>query len=159
MFFIQHVYITDALQTDVWKHFQTFQNPRLLELANNIPELLKNIRRPNTLIAYSSAYRRFEEWTADYQELPSFPTNEYAVTLYVMNLIQQEKTLSVVQQYIAATNWIHELGGYKTPTENSIVKAVLESAKRGFITPTVHKLPVTTDIHCLNKVLLIRLQI
>ena len=135
-----------ALQSNVWQQFKLFKNPRLVQLSEDLPQLLQNVRSENTLTAYSQTYKRFELWADNFNDIPSYPTNEYAVALYIMHLIQENKTMSSVQQFIAATAWIHRLGGHKVPTENNIVQNVMDSAKRRYHTPVVHKTPVTRDM-------------
>ena len=134
------------MQSDVWQHFKAFRNPKLAKLSEELPLLLQNIRSENTLIAYSQTYKRFELWADSFDEISSYPTNEYAVALYVMHLIQENKTMSSIQQFIAAAAWIHRVGGHKVPTDNSIVKNVMDSAKRRYHVPVLHKTPVTSDM-------------
>ena len=116
-----------------------------MDLANKLSDVLKSLRRPNTLLAYSGAYKRFESWTREFQELPSYPTNEYSVALYIMHLLHQGQSMATINQFIAATAWIHKLGGHATPTDHNIVKTILESSKRYLCMPTVHKIPITKD--------------
>ena len=137
---------TEALKYDTWQHFTTFKNPKLLQLADSLPTLLKNIRSDNTLASSSQAYKRFENWADEFKELPSYPTDEYAVSLYILHLIQEGKSMSTIHQFVAATAWIHRLGCHYVPTDNDNVKSVMESAKRRYHTPVVHKTPVTRDM-------------
>ena len=109
------------------------------------------MRRPTTLSAYFQAYKRFETWSADFNELTSYPTTEYAIGLHIMTLVQQLKSTSTIRQFVASTAWIHKLGGYSDPTKSAIVEAILDSAYRISAKPTTHKVPVTKpmlqDVH------------
>ena len=92
------------------------------------------------------AYSRYERWAADIEELSVYPANDLAITIYLLSLIQLGKSVSVLNQFVFATSWIHSIGGYPNPTASVLVKTVLEGAKRTFSVPVTRKEPLTPSI-------------
>ena len=108
--------------------------------------MLEASRQANTVKVYLGAYRRFEKWATGFEELSIFPSNPLAVTINVLSLIQMEKSISVIQQFLYAMAWIHRVGGFPNPTNDFMVHTVLDGAKRMLAKPTIRKLPMTTKI-------------
>ena len=107
---------------------------------------MRNMRRSSTLSSYSLAYKRFEAWSSKFSELTSYPTDEHAIGLYIMTLVQNGKSISTIRQFIASVTWLHDLGGYEDPSKSQLVKSILESAYRQSVKPVIHKVPVTKQI-------------
>ena len=103
-------------------------------------------RQSNTIRAYIGSYHRFELWASDIEELSVFPSNELALTIYILSLIQSGKSISTIQQFIFAASWLHSTGGYDNPTKGAMIRTVLEGAKRSLTKPPSRKEPITSKM-------------
>ena len=128
------------LATSLWKNFDQFSNEKLVNLVHKMPDFLKKSKSKNTIAAYTYAYKQFEDWCTEFEEITSFPTDEYAVSLYLMTLVQQEKSISFVRQFTASASWTHELGGYENPIASPIVQTILQSTIRQLANPRCIKI-------------------
>ena len=145
------LFFTEIGQTSTWQPFSQFQDPKLQQLLADIPSFLQQSKRPATISAYKSSYGQFETWTKGFTELRAFPTDEYTVGLYIMHLVQEQKSVSTMKQFIASSSWLHHLGSYPDPTKTPVVDSLLQSAYRQLAQPVTHKnplsKPVLQDIH------------
>ena len=103
-------------------------------------------RQSNTIRTYISAYRQYEKWASGIEELSVYPANDLAVTIYVLSLVQKGKKINSIQQFLFAAAWLHSIGGYVNPTNSTMVKTVLEGAKRVAKNTVTRKEPINTRI-------------
>ena len=103
-------------------------------------------RQSNTIRTYISAYRQYEKWASGIEELSVYPANDLAVTIYVLSLVQKGKKINSIQQFLFAAAWLHSIGGYDNPTNSTMVKMVLEGAKRVAKNTVTRKEPINTRI-------------
>ena len=78
------------------------------------------------------------------EELSIFPSNDLAITIYILSLIQIGKSVSVINQFVSAARWLHKLAGHKDPTRSHIVHTVVDGARRSLGRPNNPKEPITT---------------
>ena len=126
-----------------WSRLPTFKNPTINKALTSLPGIISASRTYNTIKSYIAAYDRYERWASDIEELSVYPANDLAVTIYLLSLIQLGKSISVLNQFVFATSWIHGIRGYPNPTHSVLVKTVLEGAKRKLSVPTTRKEPIT----------------
>ena len=134
------------LLTSQWQRFNKFRNPTLQQLVKEIPHFLQKSKRPATIKAYKGAYKTFEHWVGGFNELPVYPTNEYAISLYLIHMVQEAKSTSAIRQFIASVSWFHQLGGFPDPSKKAVVISMLDSAYKQLTKPVQHKHPITKDI-------------
>ena len=103
-------------------------------------------KQNNTTKTYIGAYKRYERWASDIEELSVFPSNDLATTIYILSLIQIGKSTAVINQFVSASRWLHKLAGHKDPTRSHMVRTVLDGARRSLGKPTVRKEPINTRI-------------
>ena len=108
--------------------------------------MVESSRQTNSIRCYIGAYKRFEQWASTLPEIAMFPTDDMGVTIYVLALVQQGKSIAVIQQFLFSTAWIHSVAGHRNPTNNNMVRTVLEGARRLISTATRRKEPITPDI-------------
>ena len=96
-------FISGVMQMGKRSHFQ---NEDLRRLIDNIPQLIQSSR--DCIAAYTSTYRRFELWASNFQELQVYPKNDYPITLYIMFLIHEDKSVATMKQFTASCAWIHK---------------------------------------------------
>jgi len=65
---------------------------------------------------------------------------------FFLSLIQNCVSCSVIDEAHYGIKWTHEISGYEDPCNSSIVRAVLEAAKRLLSVPVKKKEPVTPEV-------------
>ena len=118
------------LTSQHWLRLGQFRDHRIRKTLEALPSIMAASRQANTIKTYVAAYKRFEVWAADFEEIDVFPTSDMAATVYILSLIQQGKSIASIQQYLFATAWLHSVAGYENPTKTPMVATVLEGAKR-----------------------------
>ena len=134
------------LSTRYWKRLGQFTHPEIIRALEMLPKMVESSRQTNTVKCYLGAYQRFEQWASALPEVLVFPTNDMSVTIYMLALVQQGKSIAVIQQFLFSTAWIHSVAGYPNPTNNNMVHTVLEGAKRLITTPSQRKEPITPEV-------------
>ena len=104
------------------------------------------MKRPNTITAYSQAFNTFQKWAQEFEELSTYPANEYTVGVYVLYMIKEKKSMASIKQFTASMTWLHQLGGHSNPIHSNIVQTLLSSAHRMNDNKVKHKTPVTKDM-------------
>ena len=118
-------------------------NPVLRELIERIPQFVSRMKQPKTINIYTKVYQKFERWIVEMGEMPTYPTNEHAVALYLMFLVEHQKSSSTIRAFISSVKRVHMLGGFASPTDSSLVQIFLDSASRQVPGKVKHKRPVT----------------
>ena len=144
---------TEILSSSYWKRLQNFQNPKIKDALTKLPDIIASSRQHNTIKAYLGSYRRFEEWAGDIEELSVFPSNELAITIYILSLIQAGKALCTINQFVFAAAWLHSTGGFPN---SPMVKTVIYGAKRSSSHRVTRKEPISPKI--LRRILKFLLQ-
>ena len=143
----EHFYlIPEILKSPQWQRFDEFKHPKIREALKTLPDVVMSSREKSTIRNYMYAYRRFEKWATPLEELSVFPSNDLAVSIYVLSLIQLGKSNSVIDQFLCATTWLHRTAGYQPPTTSNLVRTVREGARRRLATPVNQKEPITPEI-------------
>ena len=139
-------FFTGILKAKRWAMFSRFKNPTIKKVLKVLPDVIQASRQKNTIKVYLNSYSRFENWAKDLEELSVYPSNDLAISIYLLSLIQLGKSMSVINQFIAAANWIHKIGGYPSPTQSSLIHTITEGAKRTLGKPVQRKEPITPEI-------------
>ena len=74
------------------------------------------------------------------------PVSNLHCAIYLLSIIQQNNSLSAVTTAFYSLRYAHCSMGLQSPTDNGLVKNVMEAAKRRLSKPVVKKEPVTADI-------------
>ncbi|XP_052220347.1 uncharacterized protein LOC127837384 [Dreissena polymorpha] len=97
---------------------------------------LLDSRAETTVSKYSYQVKLFKTFCAD-KQFSTLPAHAIHVALYLSNLIDAGKSDSVVSAAFYGIKWYHNINDLQDPTDNQIVKSMLECAKR------VNSRPVT----------------
>lgn len=125
-----------------WLQLEQFQDPELRRLADLLPGIIVKDRAPSTISTYVSAYRLWKRWASTHNLCP-IPADGTALALYVVSLIQQQRSVSTVNSALYGIDWVHRKNGFGPPSEYSVVKQVTEAARRILAKPTTRKNPLT----------------
>lgn len=74
------------------------------------------------------------------------PVSSSYVALLFLNLIQNCVSCSVFHEAHYGIKWVHEISGYTDPCNSSVVRAVLEAAKRLSSVPVKKKEPAIPEV-------------
>jgi site-specific recombinase XerD len=109
-------------------------------------------RAPSTVSAYLRSLRRWKQFTDRHSNLNYFPAEPAHVALYLQHLLESTKSHQSVDAAFYAIKWAHNLSGLPSPTENTVVKLVVEGAKRSIGTRKVNRKEPLKLEH-LNKII------
>ena len=114
-------------------------------ISTNMAGYLLQSRADNTVKKYKCAFDQFVKF-CDSNELTAKPAIPIAVAMYITNLLDQGKSDNVVSTAVYGIKWAHNINGFKDPTENFIVKNLMETAKRIASKPVQKKDVVSTEM-------------
>jgi site-specific recombinase XerD len=99
---------------------------------------------PNTVRAYRSDLRDFEDWCAE-QHLPSLPATAATLALYITHLAQIGARASTIQRRLSALSQAHRLAGHlPSPTADPLVRTTMAGIRRSLGTAPAQKAAVIT---------------
>ena len=116
-----------------------------MELIDKMGSLLLKSRAVNTVKKYDSGFGRWQVFITS-RGGNVFPASPIHIALYLTHLIDTGSSFSVVSSAKYSIKWMHEINGYKDPTDNPFVKNLLETSKRVCYRPVGKKDPVSTQM-------------
>ncbi|KAI8513690.1 hypothetical protein Bbelb_080140 [Branchiostoma belcheri] len=137
---------TDVYNHGFWEDAAELKDSHLKELAGKLPAVAVASRAPGTVEQYRTAFNKWREFASRYTEVVAFPALPLHVALYLMELIQSSSSFSTVEKAAFGIRWAHLQAGLTSPTEEAVVKNVLNAAKRLLGKPVVKKEVITPDI-------------
>ena len=126
-------------------HADCFDHPELRQLAKALPAVLVRDRAATTVATYLRAYKSWKSW-ASRHDAASLPADSVVFALYVVSLIQQTRSMSSVNSAVYGVSWVHKKSGYQEPSEYSVVKQVVEAARRILARPAERKEPLSSAL-------------
>ncbi|XP_078665737.1 integrase/recombinase xerD homolog [Branchiostoma floridae x Branchiostoma belcheri] len=136
----------DVYNHGFWEDAAELKDSHLKELAGKLPAVAVASRAPGTVEQYRTAFNKWREFASRYTEVVAFPALPLHVALYLMELIQSSSSFSTVEKAAFGIRWAHLQAGLTSPTEEAVVKNVLNAAKRLLGKPVVKKEVITPDI-------------
>jgi len=113
------------------------------EMADRMAGYLMQSRADNTVKKYNSSFEHFKTYCED-NSLVAMPALPISVAMYMTQLMDHGKSNNVVSSVFYSIKWVHSINGVNDPTENNIVKQLLEASKRVCSKP-VHKKDVLSS--------------
>lgn len=107
-------------------------------------EYVAHSKADNTLRAYRSDWRSFEDW-CNGQGAHALPAAPEVVALYLTFLAGQGIKSSTIQRRVTAISQAHQAAGVDNPTRHQAVKAVMAGIRRVHGTRQEGKAPALTD--------------
>ena len=114
-------------------------------VAERMAGYLLQSRADNTVKKYKSCFALFEKFCFQHI-LVSKPALPISVAMYFTSLLDEGKSVSVITSAYYGIKWAHTINDLVDPTENSIVKQLLECAKRNNSKPVQKKDILTSDM-------------
>lgn len=128
-----------------WLDLDQFADPELKALAGLLPSVIIQDRAQGTINTYISAYRLWKRWASVHGVCP-IPADGTGLALYIVSLIQQQRSVSSINSAIYGIDWVHRKNGQRLPSEQSVVKQVTEAARRILAKPKSRKKPLS-NVH------------
>ena len=122
-----------------------FDDPDLAQLASALPAILVKDKATQTVKTYISAFRRWKQWATLHHAVP-LPADMKIFSLYLVYLIQQERSVAAVNSVVYGVGWVHKKGGFLEPAHHPVVKQVVEAARRILAKPPSRKAPLEIDV-------------
>ena len=122
-----------------------FKDPELARLAKVLPGILVQDRADKTVKTYLGAYRRWKQWAIHRGVVP-LPAETVPFALYLVFLIQQERSVAAVNSIVYGVSWVHKKGGFLEPAQHPLVKQLMEAARRILAKPATRKSPLGADL-------------
>ena len=94
-------------------------------------------------MTYLRTYKSWKSW-ASRQDTAFLPTDCVVFALYVLSLIQQAQSVSLVNFAVYSVSWVHKKSGYQEPSEYPIVKQVVDAARQILARPAERKEPLSS---------------
>ena len=110
-----------------------------------MPELVSNSKAKNTQRKYKSGFERWRKWAEKFPEVATLPARDIYVCLFLVSLIQQGVSCSIINEVYYGIKWIHEITGYENPCTSSLIMSVLEAGCRLLSKPARKKEVVTPE--------------
>lgn len=98
-----------------------FKDPELVGLANALPGILVQDNAEKTINTYLGVYRRWKQWAIQRGMVP-LPAETAPFALYLVYLIQQERSVAAVNSIVYGVSWVHKKGGFPEPAQHPLVK-------------------------------------
>lgn len=121
-------------------------HPDLQKYVDYLPEVILRSKAPGTITNYVSYLRHWIDFSNEYK-LNTFPASPIDLSLFFMHLMDLNKSAGVIVNVYYALKWVHSFLDFphQNPTDNCIVKGIIESAKRLLAKPVTHRVPVQAE--------------
>lgn len=114
-------------------------------VSTNMAGYLLQSRADNTVKKYSFAFDHFVSY-CDSNALAAKPALPIVVAMYITSLLDQGKSDNVILSAVYGIKWAHNINGLRDPTDNNIVKNLMETAKRIRSKPKQKKDVISTEL-------------
>ncbi|XP_067668097.1 uncharacterized protein [Haliotis asinina] len=136
--------------TEVFQHVYRDELSDLPEnvraLADDIPWVLSGARADSTNRKYQYGFSAWKRWAICNKISCDLPVSPLHCALYLVSVMQQSESFSSVVTTFYSLRYVHSSLGFVSPTENGLVKNVLEGAKRKLAKVVIKKEPITVSI-------------
>ena len=124
-------FLSDICQkkSDFWAVLGSVHNADIEAHTREIPRLVMGDKAVNTVKKYSGAVNRWAAWAKSYgfEPLPAMP---HAVAIYVAFFMQTTQSIAAINSAIYGYKWAHNKLGRDSPTDDIMLKQLVESASR-----------------------------
>ena len=100
---------------------------------------------------YVRAYEAWQTWAVQCEATP-LPADPTVFSLYLVHLIQQDRSVSCVNSAIYGASWVHKKSGYQQLSEHPLLQRVVEAARRILARPPSRRRPLEAS-HVKNAIL------
>ena len=95
---------------------------------------------------YKNEWLNWKKWEKDNLGEKVFPVSPFFLSLYLIDKFQSCSSPSPIEAAVYGVKWAHDVAGVPSPTENTLVRQVLEAAKRLLGKPAQGKQTVSLGV-------------
>ena len=106
------------------------RDPSLADIQQRAVSLIQSSLSENTVSAYRTALNHFNSFRAAYNLHNTWPIPIQQLVLYISYCFEKEYAPSSIKLYISGISFAHRLNGLPNPSENFIIKKMLEGCRR-----------------------------
>ncbi len=117
----------------------------LKNIAQKLPDILKQARSDSTNKSYESGFRKWQNWGSKFTEVKEIPAEDTYVTLFMSSLIQSGTLFPTIKSVFYAIKHFHQLAGESDLCYSEICINIFEAAKRVCSSPKLRKEPLTSQ--------------
>ena len=125
--------VQKEVNLSVWLSEDIVNHPQLKQLAKSLPGILVQDRAPKTVLCYVRAYQTWKNGLSNVMSLPADPR---VFALYLVHLIQQGSSVSLLNSAIYGAIWVHKKSGYPELGDHPLVQQVAEAGRRILAKPS-----------------------
>lgn len=122
----------------VWLNEEIVNHPKLKQLAKSLPSILIQDRAPQTVSSYVRAYQAWKKWAIQFSAT-ALPADPSVFALYLVHLIQQGSSVSLLNSAIYGASWVHKKSGFQELSHCPLVRQVAEAGRRILAKPPNRK--------------------
>ena len=144
----------ESVQMDVnlsvWLREEMVNHRILNQLSKSLPRVLVRDRAPKTVSSYVRAYQAWKKWAVKCSAT-ALPADPGVFALYLVHLIEQGSSVSLLNTAIYGASCVHKKSGYHELNEHPLVRQVAEAGRR-----ILAKLPSrkkTLDVSVVKKII------
>ena len=82
------IFIFHISDSNLRQQFNHVQDPKLQQLAEALPEVVKQSKAENTQKKYNRGFDRWRKWACNFREVSVLPACSVYVALFFLNIIQ-----------------------------------------------------------------------
>ena len=98
--------VQKEVNLSVWLSEDIVNHPQLKQLAKSLPGILVQDRAPKTVLCYVRAYQTWKKWAIQCN-VTALPADPRVFALYLVHLIQQGSSVSMLNSAIYEAIWVH----------------------------------------------------
>lgn len=137
----------DLFQTGEFS--RNLPDPTLQRAVPALLDLVFQSTAANTVSKYSNGWMKWRAWAGSKLEVPVLPAIPIHVALYLSEITEKAvhngHSISVINSAACSIRWGHRIAGEESPTDNPLVKSVVEAARRKLARPVNPKEPLSCD--------------
>ena len=107
--------------------------------------ILQKSRSENTTKKYQCYFNKWSTWCDLFTEVSALPAQASHVILFMVSLVQSDKSLAVIESVFYAIKHFYNLGGLPDLTISVLASYVLDVAKRVCHRPSKKKRPIVIE--------------
>jgi integrase len=122
------------------------RSDKLKKLADSLPSFVLNARAQSTNVKYKNAWLCWKKWEKENVGCNEFPVSPLLFCLYLRDKVESCKSSAPIESAVYGVRWAHMVAGVCSPTDDIMVKQMLEACKRLLGKPVVGKQPLGIDV-------------
>jgi hypothetical protein len=104
--------------------------PTLANIQQRAVSLISSSMSENTRMSYTTALNHFSNFHEIYGFPLEWPVSTYRLVMYIAYCYEKNLAASTILLYTSGIGFAHKLKGFQNPSENFVIRKMLEGCKR-----------------------------